>query len=50
MTSFEFIFILHLMEEIMGTTNCICEALQQKPLDILNAIHLVCNTKILIKF
>ena len=27
-TSFKFIFISHLMREIMGTTNCFCQLLQ----------------------
>jgi hypothetical protein len=27
-TSFEFIFILHLMKEIMGITDVLCQALQ----------------------
>ena len=29
LTSFEFILILHLMKEIMGITNVLCQALQQ---------------------
>ncbi|KAL5758277.1 hypothetical protein ACOSP7_020888 [Xanthoceras sorbifolium] len=29
-TSFEFIFILHLMKKIMGSTDILCQALQQK--------------------
>jgi hypothetical protein len=29
-TSFKFIFILHLMMEIMGTTDRLCQQLQQK--------------------
>ncbi|PRQ51924.1 putative HAT dimerization domain, ribonuclease H-like domain-containing protein [Rosa chinensis] len=48
-TSFEFIFILHLMKEIMGITNGLCQALQQKNQDILNAMHLVSDTKALIQ-
>jgi hypothetical protein len=35
LTSFEFILILHLMKEIMGLTNMLCQTLQQKSLDIL---------------
>lgn len=49
MTSFEFILTLHLIKEIMGTTYCLCQALQQKSQDILNAIHLVHTTKVLIQ-
>lgn len=49
MTSFEFILTLHLIKEIMGTTDCLCQALQQKSQDILNAIHLVRTTKVLIQ-
>ncbi|XP_052203041.1 uncharacterized protein LOC127808506 [Diospyros lotus] len=48
-TSFEFTFNLHLMKEIMGTTEILCQALQQKSQDILNAMQLVSSTKELIK-
>jgi hypothetical protein len=30
LTSFKFIFILHLMKEIIGITNVLCQVLQQK--------------------
>ena len=49
MTSFEFIFILHLVNDIMEITNLLCLALQQKSQDILNAMHLVSSTKRLIQ-
>ncbi|XP_061348230.1 uncharacterized protein LOC133293657 [Gastrolobium bilobum] len=48
-TSFEFIFNLLLMKEIMGITEILCQALQQKSQDILNAIQLVSCTKELIQ-
>ena len=35
---FKFTFILHLMHKIIGITDLLCWALQQKSLDILNAI------------
>ncbi|KAM7462726.1 hypothetical protein LguiA_030847 [Lonicera macranthoides] len=38
MTSFEFVFILHLLNEIMGITHILCQALQQKSQDIVNAM------------
>jgi hypothetical protein len=38
MKSFEFIFILYLMHKIIGIADLLCWALQQKSLDILNAI------------
>jgi hypothetical protein len=44
-TSFQFIFILHLMKEIMGITDSLCQHLQQKSQDILTAVQLVANTK-----
>jgi hypothetical protein len=44
-TSFEFIFILHLMKEIMGITDVLCQALQQKSQDILNVINSVSAAK-----
>ncbi|XP_061360340.1 uncharacterized protein LOC133304340 [Gastrolobium bilobum] len=48
-TSFEFIFTLLLMKEIMGITEILCQALQQKSQDILNAMQLVSSTKELIQ-
>ncbi|KAK4605151.1 hypothetical protein RGQ29_013284 [Quercus rubra] len=49
LTSFEFILILHLMKEIIGITNVLCQALQQQSQDLLNAMHLVSTTKSLIQ-
>jgi len=49
LTSFEFILILHLMREIMGITNVLCQALQQQSHDIVNVMRLVCFTKGLIQ-
>jgi hypothetical protein len=49
LTSFEFIFILHLMKEIMGITDVLCQVLQQKSQDILNAINSVSIAKKLIQ-
>ncbi|GKE31572.1 zinc finger MYM-type protein 1-like protein, partial [Tanacetum coccineum] len=43
--SFEFVFILHLMKEIMGKIDILCQALQKKSQDIFNAIELVSATK-----
>jgi hypothetical protein len=48
MKSFEFIFILYLMHKIMGITDLLCRVLQQKSLNILNAMHLVSTTKALL--
>ncbi|XP_047320704.1 zinc finger MYM-type protein 1-like [Impatiens glandulifera] len=48
MKSFDFIFILHLLQKIMGLTNLLCRALQERSLDILNAMNHVSNTKILL--
>ncbi|KAL1336392.1 hypothetical protein AAHE18_10G059500 [Arachis hypogaea] len=47
--SFDFVFILHMMKEIMRITDKLCQALQQKSQDILNAMHLVSSTKSLIQ-
>jgi hypothetical protein len=46
--SFDFAFILHIMKNVMGITDVLCQALQQKSQDILNAMHLVTTTKTLI--
>ncbi|XP_028088679.1 uncharacterized protein LOC114289211 [Camellia sinensis] len=47
--SFEFVFIMHLIRKIMGRTDILCQALQQKTQDISNAMHLVATTKALIQ-
>ncbi|XP_024634768.1 zinc finger MYM-type protein 1-like [Medicago truncatula] len=47
--SFDFIFILHLMKEIMGTTDLLCQALQKQSQDVVNAVILVRSTKALIQ-
>ncbi|KAG2675774.1 hypothetical protein I3843_12G022500 [Carya illinoinensis] len=39
-TSFQFIFILHLMKEIMGITDVLCQVLQKKSQDILNVMNM----------
>ena len=49
LSSFEFILILHMMKEIMGITDGLCQALQKQSQDILNVMQLVCSTKILIQ-
>ncbi|XP_038722047.1 uncharacterized protein LOC120014198 [Tripterygium wilfordii] len=46
--TFEFIFLLHLIDKIMGITDLLCQALQRKSLDILNALRLVSTTKALL--
>ncbi|XP_076932369.1 uncharacterized protein LOC143597876 [Bidens hawaiensis] len=43
--SFDFVFILHLIKEVMGRTNILSYSLQKKSQDILNAIELVKVTK-----
>ncbi|XP_047340898.1 zinc finger MYM-type protein 1-like [Impatiens glandulifera] len=48
MKSFDFIFILHLMKKIMGLTNLLFRALQERSLDILNAMEHVSTTKTLL--
>ncbi|XP_039689659.1 zinc finger MYM-type protein 1-like [Medicago truncatula] len=47
--SFDFIFILHLMKEIMGTTDLLCQALQKQSQDVVNTMLLVRSTKALIQ-
>ena len=45
MTSFEFVFILHLMKETTQITDHLCQALQSKFQDILSVMHLISSTK-----
>ncbi|XP_023766503.2 uncharacterized protein LOC111915032 [Lactuca sativa] len=42
--SFEFVFSLHLMKEVMGKTDILSQALQKKSQDIRNAMELVSAT------
>ncbi|XP_050256951.1 uncharacterized protein LOC126702324 [Quercus robur] len=49
LTSFEFVFILHLEKEIMEITDKLCQALHSQSQGILNAMHLVLSTKALIQ-
>ncbi|XP_074296543.1 uncharacterized protein LOC141626797 [Silene latifolia] len=43
--SFEFVFMLHLMKVVYGYTNSLCEALQRKDQDIVNAMTILDLTK-----
>ncbi|XP_026423012.1 uncharacterized protein LOC113318911 isoform X2 [Papaver somniferum] len=47
--SFEFVFILHLVKSVMEITEVLCQALQQKTQDIVNAMNLVKSTKVLLQ-
>lgn len=47
--SFDFVFILHVMKELMGITDLLCKKLQQKSQDIVNAMDDVATTKKLIQ-
>ena len=46
LTSFKFTLILHLMKDTMGITNMLCQILQQKSIDILNAMSQVSTTQL----
>nr|XP_023900971.1 zinc finger MYM-type protein 1-like [Quercus suber] len=47
--SFEFVFILHFVNETLGIADKLCQTLQNQSQDILNAMHLVLSTKKLIQ-
>ncbi|KAH9779330.1 TTF-type domain-containing protein [Citrus sinensis] len=49
MTSFKFVFILHLLNKVLGLSDLLCQALQIKSQDILNVVHLVSTTKKLLQ-
>ncbi|XP_075663211.1 uncharacterized protein LOC142632748 [Castanea sativa] len=49
LTSFEFVFIVHLEKETMEITDKLCQALQSQSQDILNAMHLVSSIEALIQ-
>ncbi|XP_074313678.1 uncharacterized protein LOC141648868 [Silene latifolia] len=48
MTSFEFIFILHLMKKVLEVSDLLSQALQRKSQDIINSLHIVETTKTLL--
>ena len=43
--SFKFCFLLFLLNDFMGITDCLCQVLQHKSQDIINALDLVLATK-----
>lgn len=45
MKSFQFVFMLHFLHELLGMTSDLCRMLQNKSQDILNAMSAVSNTK-----
>ena len=47
--SFEFVFILLLLHKVLGISDMLCQALQLKSQDILNAMNLVSTTKMLLQ-
>ena len=49
MESFHFIFILHLMIKVLGITNDLSNALQQKDQNIINAMNLIETLKELLQ-
>ncbi|ESR45113.1 hypothetical protein CICLE_v10003305mg, partial [Citrus x clementina] len=49
MSTFTFVFILHLMNKVLGISDLLCQALQMKSQDILNAIPLISATKSLLQ-
>ena len=49
LTSFEFVFFLHLEKETMEVTDKLCQTLQSQSQDILNVMHLASSTKALIQ-
>ncbi|KAH9677684.1 DUF4371 domain-containing protein [Citrus sinensis] len=49
MKSFEFVFILLLLNKVLGIFDILCRALQTKSLDILNALNYISSTKRLLQ-
>ncbi|XP_052627210.1 uncharacterized protein LOC111916470 [Lactuca sativa] len=47
--SFDFVIVLHMMKDIMGISDKLCQSLQQKSIDIINALALVSTTKIFLQ-
>ncbi|XP_021849311.2 uncharacterized protein [Spinacia oleracea] len=49
MVSFDFVFVALLMVEILGIADVLCQALQQKSQDVVNAVRLVSTSQALIQ-
>ena len=49
MSTFKFVFILHLMNKVLRINDLLCQILQMKSQDILNTIHLISTTKLLLQ-
>lgn len=49
LTSFDFVFILHVVNEILLITDVLCQAFQSKSQDLVNAIRLLSSTHALLK-
>ncbi|KDO51959.1 hypothetical protein CISIN_1g039830mg, partial [Citrus sinensis] len=47
MKSFEFVFILLLLNKVLGISDILCRALQTKSLDILNALNYISNFQLM---
>ncbi|WVZ85458.1 hypothetical protein U9M48_032383 [Paspalum notatum var. saurae] len=45
MESFDFVFIMHLMIDLLSITNSLSQALQRKDQDIVEAMHLIMDVK-----
>lgn len=45
MESYDFVFIFHLMKQILGYTNDLSNLLQQRDQNIVQAMHLIVNVK-----
>ena len=49
MSTLKFTFILHLMNKVLGINDLLCQTLQMKSQDILNTIHLISTTNLLLQ-
>ncbi|ESR45526.1 hypothetical protein CICLE_v10003816mg [Citrus x clementina] len=49
MSTFKFVFILHFMNKVLWISDLLCQPLQMKSQDFLNAIHLISATKSLLQ-
>ncbi|XP_004298106.1 PREDICTED: uncharacterized protein LOC101309632 [Fragaria vesca subsp. vesca] len=49
MTSFEFVFVLHFLNKVLGITNFLCQKFQKKSADIVSALNHISITKMLLQ-
>lgn len=49
MMSFDFVFVLHMLNKVMGITDFLCQQFQKKSIDIVTALNHISTTKTMLQ-